>query len=169
MKQSGQKFTKARSDPSNRRGYTCSLSVHLGALVNTARQPQSCLKPAVTPSHRDSPTPACASKATAYICNWLRAKQGSCAQERGAGGRGNFLPKATGLMAIFTTTALIYWEPTKCQALVSRGSFWSPVATLLDLNQVSFPRHTHGDPVWTVEAGVAGHFLDIRTGILCVQ
>lgn len=94
VKQSGQKFTKARSDPSNRRGYRCSLSVHLGALVNTARQPQSCLKPAVTPSHRDSPTPACASKATAYICNWLRAKQGSCAQERGAGGRENFLPKS---------------------------------------------------------------------------
>ena len=25
------------------------------------------------------------------------------------------------------------------------------------------------DPVCTAEAGVAGHFLDMRTGILCVQ
>lgn len=33
----------------------------------------------------------------------------------------------------------------------------------------SLPRHTHGDPVCTAEAGVAGHFLDRHTGILCVQ
>ena len=40
---------------------------------------------------------------------------------------------------------------------------------LLDLNQVSFPRHAHGDHVCTVEAGVTGHFLDTLTQILCVQ
>ena len=33
----------------------------------------------------------------------------------------------------------------------------------------SLPRHTHRDLVCTVEAGVAGHFLDTHTGILCVQ
>ena len=30
----------------------------------------------------------------------------------------------------------------------------------------SLPRHSHRNPVCTVEAGVAGHFLDTRKGIL---
>ena len=103
-----------------------------------------------------------------YATGWEPNKEAVLERER-LGGRENFLSKATGLMAIFKTTAFIYWEPTKCQALVSCGLFWSPVATLLGLNQVSFPRHVHGDPVCTAEAGVAGHFLDTRMGILCVQ
>lgn len=85
-----------------------------------------------------------------YATGWEPSKE--AVLRRGAGGRENFLPKATGLMVIFTTTALIDWEPTKCQALT--GFTWiilKSCSHAADLNQVSFP-DTHMGILWTVEA-----------------